>query len=248
MNTLFQIKEKIKKINLFLEAIENEEISNIEKDIILEKIRNLYEFIIQNSNTQHITQNDENLIKEINKLTEKSDKETLSEKNLTEIEFVEDNNPVSTEKDSETKHFQTEKQNTQDRIESKKTQEKQETNQTKLNTNNENQVKTIGESLGKDKTSLNEIIGQNKQQNDMFSKLSSKPIQDIKSAIGIGDRFLYIRELFNANNELFDITITKLNQLSNYEEALEYLKNNFNWDFNDEIVLSFLAIVRRRYL
>ncbi|MDR2009804.1 MAG: hypothetical protein LBQ22_04915 [Bacteroidales bacterium] len=126
---------------------------------------------------------------------------------------------------------------------------RQEAEQTSLFSGNSfgQETKTIGEQLVNNRTYLNEVLAQNKQQADVSSIMGQKPVSDIKSAIGIGDRFLFIRELFDGKSELFEETIRHLNLLSSFEEAKNYL-NQFEWNQTQDTVISFNNIVKRRYL
>jgi len=87
-----------------------------------------------------------------------------------------------------------------------------------------------------------------KQVTDLGTKLGKKPISEIMGAIGINDRVRYRYVLFNRNQDLFENTIAVLNGLPNFYEAIEYLKKEFDWDFESADVQDFLAIVERRYL
>ena len=87
-----------------------------------------------------------------------------------------------------------------------------------------------------------------KQVTDLGTKLGKKPISEIMGAIGINDRVRYRYVLFNRNQDLFENTISVLNGLTSFDEAITYLKNEFEWDFESADVQDFLAIVERRYL
>ncbi len=51
--------------------------------------------------------------------------------------------------------------------------------------------------------SLNEKLGSLRDDNDVPDYLKSKPLANLSQAIGINDRFLFIRELFNGNSESY---------------------------------------------
>lgn len=73
-------------------------------------------------------------------------------------------------------------------------------------------------------------------------------IDDIRTAINIGDRFRFQRELFRGNGEVMNKTLAYLNQLAKYEEALSFLNNKFGWEKDNSHAEDFLQIVRRRFL
>ena len=119
-----------------------------------------------------------------------------------------------------------------------------------LNINKENKADvkpaTLGESLGKDKKS---IIDKLPQKNESSNKvLIGKPVDDIKKALGINDRFLYQRELFEGSAEIMNQTLDELNNLGSFADAQSFLKLNFTWDFENETVVAFLKTIQRKFI
>ena len=74
-----------------------------------------------------------------------------------------------------------------------------------------------------------------------------KAVDDIRLAISLGDRFLYQRELFGQNAELMQRTLTELNELGSYDEALAYITSRFNWDTESSTYQQFLVTLHRRF-
>ena len=73
-----------------------------------------------------------------------------------------------------------------------------------------------------------------------------KPVDDIRQAISLGDRFLYQRELFGQNAELMQKTLTELNALGSFDEALRYI-SKFSWDTESSTYQQFLVTLHRRF-
>lgn len=73
-----------------------------------------------------------------------------------------------------------------------------------------------------------------------------KSVEDIRQAISLGDRFLYQRELFGQNAELMQKTLTELNALGSYDEALRYI-SRFGWDTESSTYQQFLVTLHRRF-
>jgi len=103
--------------------------------------------------------------------------------------------------------------------------------------------KVLGEKFMKSK-SLNDLISGNSK---FEYKLSERPVNSIRAAIGINDRFLFTRELFDGDSELYTKAVTKLDNLQNINEAVAYLRENFKWKKN-ETSLKFIDLVKRRFL
>ena len=72
-------------------------------------------------------------------------------------------------------------------------------------------------------------------------------IIDIKRGVSLNDRFLFQRELFNNNRNEMNNTLEHLNSLGSYEESEKYIRDNFNWDFENQIVNDFLLVVRKGF-
>jgi hypothetical protein len=104
-------------------------------------------------------------------------------------------------------------------------------------------VSRLGDSFLKGK-SVNDLIN---DQNKLEFKLSNRPVNSIQSAIGINDRFLYIRELFDGDNQKFLEAVKTLDSKHNINEAVEYLRNNYRWKRN-ETSLKFVNLVKRRFI
>ena len=73
-----------------------------------------------------------------------------------------------------------------------------------------------------------------------------KAVDDIRLAISLGDRFLYQRELFGQNAELMQKTLTELNSLGSFEEAMNYI-SRFNWDPESNSYQQFIVTLHRRF-
>jgi hypothetical protein len=101
---------------------------------------------------------------------------------------------------------------------------------------------TLGESFLKGK-SVNDLIT---DQVKLEFKLSNRPVTSIQAAIGINDRFQYIRELFDGDNKKFMEAVKTLDTMKNVKEAVEYLRSNFKWNKN-ETSLKFVNLVKRRF-
>lgn len=109
----------------------------------------------------------------------------------------------------------------------------------------------LHQSLGSDTTdSLNDKL--KNQKTELFDSLKEAPIRDLKKAIGINDKFLFINELFRGDETMYERSIKTINGFSIYPEA-EYwikreLKLKLGWDDRNEIVKQFDQLVKRRFL
>ncbi len=87
---------------------------------------------------------------------------------------------------------------------------------------------------------------------ELSEKLTEAPIKDLKKAIGINDRFLFINELFRGDEAMYERSIKTIQNFTMIAEA-EYwirreLKVKIGWVDSDPIVKQFDQLVRRRFL
>lgn len=94
---------------------------------------------------------------------------------------------------------------------------------------------------------IHDNIAKKNVKKDVSTKMQSKPIKDINAAIGLNDKFIFIRELFGGDKEHYHETIQILNNFDTFENALEFLNQNFDWDEDDENVIRLRELVSRKY-
>ena len=132
-------------------------------------------------------------------------------------------------------------------IAGKETDLKQESNQKEVHLEDEEQIdvhnKRLGDSFLKEK-SVNDIMSDDLSK--LEHKLSNRPVASIKSAIGINDRFQYIRELFEGSADNFVKAVADLDSMEDIKEAVDYLQTNFKWKKNDTS-LKFISLIKRRF-
>jgi hypothetical protein len=108
---------------------------------------------------------------------------------------------------------------------------------------NQSQEKSVvGETFQKER-SLNDAMGENKTSE---SKLTNGPISSLRAAIGLNDRFLFIREIFDNNTEKYNTVIENLDKLETIQQAVEYLKANLSLQKN-ETSMKFVDLLKRRF-
>jgi hypothetical protein len=111
------------------------------------------------------------------------------------------------------------------------------------------QPKELHETIGSDNDSLNDRL--RSSQTELSDTLKDAPIKDLKKAIGINDRFLFISELFRGDEAMYERSIKTINGFSIFPEA-EYwirreLKLKLAWDDKNPVVKQFDQLVRRRF-
>lgn len=73
------------------------------------------------------------------------------------------------------------------------------------------------------------------------------PVRDIRSAISLNDRVLFINRLFNEDPMSFQDMLSKINNMTSIEEVIEaVVAEHPDWDLGSEIVYRFMMAVRRK--
>lgn len=80
---------------------------------------------------------------------------------------------------------------------------------------------------------------------------SLQPITDLKQAITLNDKLLYIKDLFNGYNLAYSEALDILNRFNSFDEAENFLKTSYaaknNWDAKPATAEKFYALLKRRF-
>lgn len=105
---------------------------------------------------------------------------------------------------------------------------------------------------------INELIHQQKkagvnmtQQFQTSAATSSDKILDLKSAISLNDKLLFIKDLFNGYSLAYSEAIELLNRFDNYAEADAFLQSNYalknGWSDKSQTVDKFYSLIRKKF-
>jgi hypothetical protein len=90
-----------------------------------------------------------------------------------------------------------------------------------------------------------------KQENNLSTSFQETPIRDLKKAIGINDRYLFINELFRGDEIMFERSLKTINGFAIFPEAQYWiqreLKVKMGWNDRSETVNHFTQLVKRRF-
>ena len=95
-------------------------------------------------------------------------------------------------------------------------------------------------------TIIDSFLGSKKALHE--SSTISTPVSDLQKAIGINDKFRFIKELFGGDSDLYMETINKINSIGSLGAAVSYIESKFSWDKNNESVKQLISLLRRRYM
>jgi hypothetical protein len=112
------------------------------------------------------------------------------------------------------------------------------------------QTENTGAGQGEAST-INETIAPSVKETSVAHQLERTVVNDLQSAIGLNERFLYINELFAGDGDAYNAAVLKLDSFANLPEALKYvraeLSDRYTWDQEQESTISFYSLIERRY-
>lgn len=72
-------------------------------------------------------------------------------------------------------------------------------------------------------------------------------VRDIRSAISLNDRVIFINQLFEEDAQAFVNALSDINQMTTLDEVVEYLAARYpQWNMNSDLVYRFMMAVRRK--
>ncbi len=105
------------------------------------------------------------------------------------------------------------------------------------------EAKPLPEPESEPKKSLKTVDGSYAWQ----SAKPGMPVKNLRSAISLFDRALFINTLFKEDYSLYDKTISELNQVASFPEAIDYILTNFpDWNLASDVVYSFMMALRKK--
>ena len=109
------------------------------------------------------------------------------------------------------------------------------------------EVKTEPILVASEKIEIKEV----KEVKEVKDHLVMEPIKDLRSAIGINDKFQFIQELFGGDEKSFEANIKSINAFKIFPEAQFYIKRELreknNWDEESNVVKQFDQLIKRRF-
>ena len=111
------------------------------------------------------------------------------------------------------------------------------------------QPRELNDVIGNNGSSLNDKLRSDRLE--LKSALNDTPVRDLKKAIGVNDRFVFISQLFRGDEVMYERSLKTINSFRILPEA-EYwmereLKVKLGWDETREIVKHFYQLVKRRF-
>lgn len=80
-----------------------------------------------------------------------------------------------------------------------------------------------------------------------LTDMPGSEVKDIRSAISLNDRVMFISSLFREDSMLFQDVVSKINAQTSIDKVVSYLEETFpEWNMDSELVYRFMMAVRRK--
>jgi hypothetical protein len=107
-------------------------------------------------------------------------------------------------------------------------------------------TKIIADSFNKTTNTLFDQFGDKNPEDDFASMLKTKHVDNLADAIGINDKFLFIREIFGGNSSSYEEALVKLNDAESFSDATAIIMSYTDEGESNAVVKQLLAIVKRK--
>lgn len=115
-----------------------------------------------------------------------------------------------------------------------------------LSQNNQPQEKVISETKV-EQTSTQKPIVDLYQEEDEEHSVVLKKIENIKNAISINQKFIFINDVFGGNTEQYNVIIERLEKCSGFDEAKEIVSNLDVTESNKEAIDQLSLLIKQKY-
>jgi hypothetical protein len=93
-----------------------------------------------------------------------------------------------------------------------------------------------------------EKIANGKTEKDLSDQLKANPIASLSEVIGIGEKFLFIGEIFKGDKEAYSQALSRLDKAENLDDAMAIIMNYTDSKPENEAVVQLLNLVKLKLL
>ena len=104
----------------------------------------------------------------------------------------------------------------------------------------------IADNFSGKSASINEQLGSKQNKEDVTNIIKSKHINSLRNEIGLNDKFLLIREVFNGDKETYEQAITKLEEITTLADAKTIISEYSAPESANEAIELLTGLVKRK--
>ena len=75
----------------------------------------------------------------------------------------------------------------------------------------------------------------------------SAPVASLREAIGVADKFMLIRELFDGDGDAYERAIDNLEAQASLDDCIIYISENYNWRAQSEATQRVMELLQRKF-
>jgi len=94
---------------------------------------------------------------------------------------------------------------------------------------------------------LNEQLTSSREDENLSEIKKIKPITNLSDAVGVNDRFLFIREIFNGDPKLFEQAIKRLDNAADLSDAKKILNDYTSESTENTALKQLLELIKRKF-
>lgn len=95
--------------------------------------------------------------------------------------------------------------------------------------------------------SVKAVMDMKPEKPEWYTAIPGPEVKDIRSAISLNDRVMFITALFRDDSMLFQDVVSKVNAMTSLDKVADYLTSTFpEWDMYSDMVYRFMMAVRRK--
>ena len=94
---------------------------------------------------------------------------------------------------------------------------------------------------------LNEQLTSSREDENLSEIKKIKPITNLSDAVGVNDRFLFIREIFNGDPKLFGQAIKRLDNAADLSDAKKILNDYTSESTENTALKQLLELIKRKF-
>ena len=106
----------------------------------------------------------------------------------------------------------------------------------------------LGEVINAGSKTVGEAMAETPKHDITEKIVHSDHITDLNQAIGINDKFIMIRDLFNGDGARYDAAIAELNKFDNFDACLIHIASHYRWDPDSDGAKLLMEILSRKLL
>lgn len=81
----------------------------------------------------------------------------------------------------------------------------------------------------------------------LAEEITNSKIASLRHGVGLNDKFLMIRDLFDGDNEAYDQTISDLDSMETFDDCIIYIAENFEWNPDSEGAKFIMQLLERKH-